>query len=118
MSGDNFVQIVLALIAILSALITGTLMPYLKLKIAEKKLNIIRIWVKAAVKAAEQTMSDPSMGEARKAAVLSFLNDRGVDVTPAELDILIEEAVREMKEASATLDAPALKTIEPLTITI
>ena len=74
--------------------------PWLKTHISAEKLNIAMMIVEAAVRAAQQTMSD-APGQARKAEVthkvLSALREHGISLTVEQLDDLIESAVKTMK---------------------
>ena len=81
---------------IISTLITKYLIPFIKEKISTEQFNRMKKWVEVAVKAAEQTITDKGMGEAKKAEVLKFLNEKGFTVDFEELDKLIEAAVFEI----------------------
>ena len=58
-----------------------------------------------AVLAAEQILREPGSGVEKKKMVTEFvikwLSDRGINISESELDILIEAAVKKMKEKEA-----------------
>lgn len=96
MESEAFVKITLAVISLVGALITGLVMPYLKTKIDANRLIEIQYWVDVAVRGAEQIFNEPKMGEEKKQFVINFLSDKGIKITMAELNLLIEAAVKEL----------------------
>ncbi len=92
-------KILLAILSIASALITGLLIPYLKSKIDQtqraKTLDMIAI----AVKAAEQIYTRHNEGKSKKAFVLEWLRSKGIKLSENELNVFIEAAVRELNQA-------------------
>lgn len=89
-------------IGISFALITKYLIPYLKTLRDDARWKRLIDMVQTAVEAAEQTMKDPKSGPEKKKAVLEFVSEwltkQGIDVTPEELDKLVEAAVKTMKD--------------------
>ena len=83
-------------------LITKYLIPYLKTLRDDARWKRLIDMVETAVLAAEQTMKDPKSGPEKKEMVLKFVSDwfvkQGIEVTPDELDKLIEAAVKSMKD--------------------
>lgn len=108
---DYTLKIILAVITIIGALLTGVVIPYLKtrkeLDTEEKRTVVVsnvKFWVDMAVLAAEQLFKDiPKSGEAKKDYVIEFLATKGIVLTSEELNIMIEAAVKEMKMAEAAL---------------
>ena len=84
-------------IPILSILITTFLVPYIKEKTSKEQRETALILVQAAVMAAEQIFQEKGKGKEKKEYVLEFLQKRGLKITEAELDVLIEAAVKEMQ---------------------
>lgn len=82
-----------AIIAIVTAVITAFLIPWLKGKIDADKLKKIKLWVTVAVEAAEQLYKGSGRGEEKKAYVVQFLQEKGFTFDPDSLDKLIEAAV-------------------------
>jgi len=93
---EGMVQIILAVIGLLSAIITGFLVPYIKSNTDENQLTKIDYWVGIAVRAAEQIFNEPDMGIIKKQYVIDFLNNKGIKITMEDLNILIEAIVQEM----------------------
>ncbi len=96
MDTELFLQIVLAVISIIGAVITGLLIPYIKVKITAEKMAEIQRWVVVAVKAAEQLFPGAKLGSEKKQTVIDFLANKGVNLSMEELEMLIEAAVKEL----------------------
>lgn len=98
---DNLFKIILGIISLLGAIITGIIVPYVKEKIGSEKLAKYEYWTNYAVKAAEMIFSEKGMGETKKEYVVNFLNEmfnkKKVVITPEQIEILIEAAVKTMK---------------------
>lgn len=90
--------IIEAIIALIVALITTFLIPYLKEKYGNEKLNTIRLWVRVAVEAAEQLFDGDGRGEEKLAYVLNFLEQKGITVDTASLRAMVEAEVLKLKE--------------------
>jgi LL-H family phage holin len=84
-------------LTILFALITMYFIPWLKTKVSAEELADIIKWVKIAVQAAEMIYNESGMGEAKKAYVKTFLEDKGIKYDERQIDSLIESAVMELK---------------------
>lgn len=87
-----------AIIALVVAVITGFVIPWLKGKIDADKLEQIKLWVTVAVEAAEQLYNGTGRGEEKKAYVVKFLQEKGFTIDPDSLDKLIEAAVFNLPE--------------------
>lgn len=94
---NGMVQIILAIIALLGTVMTAVVAPYIKSKYTEAKRNEIYRYAEIAVLAAEQIfkIQDPD-GSNRKQYAIDFLNSKGFKLSPQELDIIIEAAVKEL----------------------
>ena len=99
MEGGVFVKIVLWGISILGAIMTYTVVPYLRSKTSKEQRETIMFWVSVAVSAAEQIFNKRGMGEEKKNFVVEFLAEKGLKVSLDELDVLIENAVKELNLA-------------------
>lgn len=84
-----------AIIALVVALISVFVIPWVKSKIGADRMAEFLKWVEIAVAAAEQ-LYDSIDGDAKKHYVESFLRDKGYSVSTAELDVAIEGAVRKL----------------------
>ena len=79
--------IIEAAIALLAAIITYFVVPFIKSKTTEAQQQKLEYWIKAAVRYAEQTYKDKEkMGALKKEEVLAFLDKLG----------LLDESNREM----------------------
>ena len=81
-----------AVIALLAALVTAFVIPWLKRKTSAQEREELLRWVEIAVAAAEQIW-DSTQGEEKKKAVLAFLREKGFTFTESEIDSAIEAAV-------------------------
>ena len=95
MNGDVIVKIGTILIALVGAIMTYIITPYVKLKTTEKQRDDIHFWVWIAVSAAEQMKDAGILEIPRKSYVLDFLNEKGIDINEKQLNALIEAAVYE-----------------------
>ncbi|NMW85514.1 phage holin [Peptoniphilus sp. AGMB00490] len=86
------------ILSIISVLITGVLIPYLKNKNAQNKTENILNSVEIAVKAAEQIYKESGKGELKKEYVLRRLQEMGLKLSEKELDDMIEASVLELNK--------------------
>ena len=91
----DYTQIISAVIALISALVSAFLIPWIKTKIDADKLQTIRAYVEIGVKAAEQ-LYDAKDGPEKKAYVLSFLAEKGITFDSEVVDKLIEATVLQL----------------------
>ena len=93
-------KIALAILSIVSALITGILIPYIKQRIDKDKRDKIMEIAEIAVKGAEQIYGVMypigGHGKEKKQFVLDFIKSKGLKIDDKELDILIEATVKEL----------------------
>ena len=92
----DLTPIVNAVIAIIAAIITTFLIPWIKGKIDAAKLAQIVEWVGIAVRAAEQIYNESGMGEKKKQYVLDFLASKGFTLDPDSINAMIEAAVKNL----------------------
>nr|DAO00160.1 MAG TPA: holin [Caudoviricetes sp.] len=91
----DYTQIISAVIALISALVSAFLIPWLKTKIDANKLQTIKTYVEIGVKAAEQLYTATD-GEEKKAYVINFLAEHGIRFDVSTIDQLIEAAVLQL----------------------
>ena len=91
----DYTQIISAVIALISALVSAFLIPWLKIKIDANKLQTIKTYVEIGVKAAEQLYAATD-GEEKKAYVINFLAEHGIRFDVSTIDQLIEAAVLQL----------------------
>lgn len=91
----DYTQIISAVIALISAIVSAFLIPWLKTKIDANKLQTIKTYVEIGVKAAEQLYAATD-GEEKKAYVINFLAEHGIRFDVSTIDQLIEAAVLQL----------------------
>lgn len=84
------------LIPLLGAVVAYVLIPYIKERTTAEQRSAVAYWVQVAVHAAEMIYTDKGQGRLKKEYVLEFLQAKGLGITAAELDALIEAAVKEL----------------------
>lgn len=94
----DITKIIVAVIGLLSTLLTVFLAPYLKTKLDSEKLKKLGELAKTFVLAAEQLIGKEK-GEQKKALVQGWLKEKGYDVSLDEVNSAIEAAVKEMNIA-------------------
>lgn len=87
----DFTAIFQAILALLGAIITYWLIPYIKSKATAQQQEYVAVLVRTAVAAAEQ-LYGAGMGSAKLDYAQQWLNERGIKYSRAE----IEAAVREL----------------------
>lgn len=98
----NITIIIEAAFALIAAVITAIVIPYIKSKTTAQQQAEINAWVKIAVSAAEQIYNGSGRGEEKKAYVLNWLAEHGITLDEARIDALIEAAVYELKHGALT----------------
>ena len=93
MDNINLQPIISAVIALIAALITTFLIPYIKGKISQQQYDKLLEAVRIAVAAAEQIFTSPQSGADKKQYVQEFLAAQGYDVSQREIDTMIEATV-------------------------
>ena len=93
MDNINLQPIISAVIALIAALITTFLIPYIKGKISKQQYDRLLEAVRIAVAAAEQLFTSPQSGADKKQYVQEFLAAQGYDVSDQEIDTMIEATV-------------------------
>lgn len=89
-----------AVAALLAAVITAIVIPYIKTKTTTDQQRQINTWVQIAVSAAEQIYNGPGRGEDKKKYVVEWLRQHGVTVDADKLDAMIEAAVYDLKNGA------------------
>ncbi len=99
MSNIDFTAIFEAILAIISLLITGFLIPFIKQRISDEKYENLKKWINVAVKAAEQIYGSKT-GQQKKEYVISFLLSKGISFDVAEIETLIESEVYKLTSST------------------
>lgn len=111
----DITPIVEAVVAVVCAVVTCVLIPYIKSKTTTEQQKEINAWVKIAVSAAEQIYTGSGRGEEKKAYVLEWLRSHGVTVDDEKLDAMIEAAVYELTQGIIPLEGIAIETTTEVT---
>lgn len=93
----DYTEIIGGIITIISALVTTFLIPYLKEKLSQEKLQKLNYWVKIACQAAEQIYGSKT-GQQKKEYVVSFLLSKGIVFDVDEVTALIESEVYKLTQ--------------------
>lgn len=101
MTNIDYTALIQAVITLISLIITGFLIPFLRKKLSNEKLDELKKWVGVAVRAAEQLYGSKT-GQQKKEFVLSFLMDKGIIFDAAEVATLLEAEVYKLTKADFT----------------
>ena len=93
MDNFNILQVVLAIVSIV---VTGILIPLIKTKISKTDLEKALVITDIAVKAAEQIYKETGQGVIKKKYVIDYIKKSGLNLTDDEINALIESAVKEL----------------------
>ena len=106
MNAMTFEIVKVALMAIVAG-VTIYVIPLIKNRIGNEKLEYLDRWVLNAVMWAEQVLT-ASDGAEKKEAVMNVLkkirDEKKIDITDEQIEILLEAAVQAIKNAPETLD--------------
>lgn len=100
-NSDVIVNFVLALISVLSVVITSYVVPYIKSKIGENKFDRLIYYISVAVRCAEQIYTKEQWMEKKQYVmdyVLDLANEKlHLDFTYGQLETIVEGIVNEIK---------------------
>lgn len=88
--------IIEAAVALVAAIITCVLIPFIRSKTTAQQREEINGWIKIAVKAAEQTIKGSGKGDEKKKYVLLWLEQHDIYLEEDRIDAMIEAAVFEL----------------------
>lgn len=100
---ENIITLLIKLvITIIIVIATKFIYPWLKSKLGEQKLNVVKSWATTFVKAAELIYNEQGKGKDKLWYVTEVLNqvlkEMNVSYTEEELRAIIESAVKDLKE--------------------
>lgn len=99
---EQVFNIVLLIIPVIGAIITGILVPYVKTKISVTQMDEIIKWVTKSVQAAEVLFDTPKSGEEKREYVINFIdkmfNSKKEIITKDQIRILLESAWKQMNK--------------------
>lgn len=96
-----------AVMALIVAVMTAFVIPWVKSKTTASQYDQIKMWVSVAVQAAEQLYVGSGRGAEKKEYVVEFLRSKGLKVDADTLDKLIEAAVFDLPSYFRLSDAEA-----------
>lgn len=89
-------------VTVISAVLTGFLIPLVRSRITTEKREKLEFWLSAAVRAAEQLFRNKAnSGKLKKDYVVSFLLSKGLVFDVDEVTALIENEVYKLKQTTA-----------------
>lgn len=92
----NITVIINAVIALIAAVVSTFLIPWIKSKTTAQQREELIAWVKIAVSAAEQIYIGSGRGADKKQYVLDFLSKNGFTVDTDSVNAAIEAAVKQL----------------------
>lgn len=104
----DITPIIKALYALIVAILTAFVIPYIRSKTTAQQQAEINEWVKIAVNAAEQIFTGSGRGREKKNYVLAFLAAHDMVVDEDAVDALIEAAVYEIKNGVLLVESEAV----------
>lgn len=96
--------IIEAAFALIAAVITAIVIPFIKNKTTAAQQQTINNWVRIAVAAAEQIYVGSDRGVEKKAHVIAFLKSKGITIDVESIDAMIEAAVFELTHGFIKVD--------------
>ena len=92
----DLTQIILAVITLISGVLTGFVIPWIKNKLSDHQYETFATLVRVGVFAAEQLFTSEQWKE-KKQYVVDLLKENGYTVDTTAIDALIEATVRELR---------------------
>ena len=91
----DITQIIVSIIGVILAIASTTAIPLIKNRFTVEQLNLLRIIIETAVRAAEQIFTSDQWKE-KKQFVIDYLESKGFKANTEEINIEIEAAVLEL----------------------
>ena len=101
----NYTELIQAVITLISAVITTFLIPLIRKKLSQEKLEELKKWTAIAVSSAEQLYGSKT-GQAKKDYVVAFLLSKGIVFDIDEVTALIESEVYKLTKENTPAKAP------------
>ena len=98
----DITSIINAVIALIAAVITVFIIPYIKKKTTKAQQENIYFWVQIAVAAAEQIFIGSDRGKEKYQFVVEFLKDKGIIYDEGKIRTMIESAVYDINSVYVT----------------
>ena len=100
----DITPIINAVIALIAAIISVFLIPWIKANTTEQQRKTMLELIKIAVAAAEQIYEGEGRGEEKKQYVLDFLASKGIAVNDEAVNAAIESYVQQLNSGVLMLD--------------
>lgn len=100
----DITPIINAVIALIAALISVFLIPWIKANTTAKEQETLLELIKIAVAAAEQIYEGTCRGDEKKQYVLDFLASKGIKVDDEAVNAAIESYVQQLNAGSLTIE--------------
>ena len=100
----DITPIINAVIALIAAIISVFLIPWIKANTTEQQRKTMLELIKIAVAAAEQIYEGEGRGEEKKKYVLDFLASKGIAVDDEAVNAAIESYVQQLNSGVLMLD--------------
>lgn len=94
----DITDIIQVVLAIIGAIWTYIIAPFIKAKTTEKQRENLAFWVDAAIDAAEQIFVGSGRGVEKKRYVYDWLEKKGLTFDQDEVEVLIESYVNKMNK--------------------
>lgn len=95
--------IVNAVIALIAAIVSAFIVPWIKSKTTAQQREDLIAWAKIAVSAAEQIYKGNGRGEEKKQYALDFLKANGFSVDEKSVNAAIEAAVKQLNSVGVVI---------------
>lgn len=92
---SGYSELAKILVALLGALVTYYVIPYIKAKTTKEQREDAIFWTKMAVRIAEEIYEQRGQGALKKEYVVEFLNKNGMKISIEQMDFLIDVIVTE-----------------------
>ena len=109
----DLTTIINAIIALLAALVTYRLVPWIKAKTTNEQQAYIRALVKAGVYAAEQIYQTDGMGRMKMEYVKDFLQQHGYDINITEIEAAVSEYINKPVDGIVYATVPLPQEVKP-----
>lgn len=104
---ERLFNVIMLFIPVVCVVITGYIIPYIRLKMSTTQLDEIEKWVEKAVSCAEIIFDVPKSGAEKREYVINFIdktfNSKKQIITRDQINILLEAAVKQMHDTATEL---------------
>lgn len=92
---SQYGEIIKLVVALLGAVVTYYVIPYIKAQTNKEQREEAVFWTKMAVRIAEEIYEQRGQGALKKEYVVEFLNKNGIKISVDQMDFLIDVIVTE-----------------------